>query len=373
MTEDEYKDREKLHFKAFIRASNSAAEWKDAHEALLEVRQQDIAALTARAVRAETAYRDLTNQYLALRQPPADGPKAWLCHCDDPFLHPDERTRYFGNAVSAEIYAADGDWTITPLYAHPVVQPSADVEGWAGEEVTTALEMSVGIIQDMVRRHPDVLQDLDASAFILNILNPALVTSRRTERHILSLQQIIERRTVEPPADVNGIAEIKRWQAIEHFAWHLLDDSEQRGEEVAFDIDDNYRTLSNLLTEEHPHFFVTDRIAELGALLPPPADVAHSDHPSRHYDRTCPACNEPDVVGLIERLQHGRPGNYIELQAADALAAKAVELAEYKMVARRLQEECEREVAKNFAQATRIAELEACRDAERYRRRVRES
>mgnify|MGYP001558303424 CR=1 FL=1 len=76
MTEDEYKAREKLHFKAFLRASNSAAEWRDAHEALLEVRQQDIAALTARAERAETAEGELRaamNRIRALTEQAVDG------------------------------------------------------------------------------------------------------------------------------------------------------------------------------------------------------------------------------------------------------------------------------------------------------------
>ena len=63
MTEDDYKARLRRHFTAFVRASNSAAEWKAAHEALLEVRQQDIKALVTRAEKAE---RELAQAKLEL-------------------------------------------------------------------------------------------------------------------------------------------------------------------------------------------------------------------------------------------------------------------------------------------------------------------
>ena len=42
---------------------------------------------------------------------------------------------------------------------------------------------------------------------------------------------------------------------------------------------------------------------------PPLPEPAHSDHPMRHYDRTCPACNEgatpssEEVREMVERLR----------------------------------------------------------------------
>jgi len=48
-------------------------------------------------------------------------------------------------------------------------------------------------------------------------------------------------------------AEVARLRAIEHAAWHLLDDSEERVTENEIVITrENYEALSALLPEDHP-------------------------------------------------------------------------------------------------------------------------
>lgn len=54
------------------------------------------------------------------------------------------------------------------------------------------------------------------------------------------------------PTPPQGSGEIARLQEIEHRAWHLLDDSEQRGEEIVLTRGEDYDELCKLLPEEHP-------------------------------------------------------------------------------------------------------------------------
>jgi hypothetical protein len=48
------------------------------------------------------------------------------------------------------------------------------------------------------------------------------------------------------------LAEIKRLREIEHAAWHLLDDSEDRDTEAVIPKNHHYRRLHRLLPEDHP-------------------------------------------------------------------------------------------------------------------------
>ena len=48
-------------------------------------------------------------------------------------------------------------------------------------------------------------------------------------------------------------AELVRLREIEHRVWHLLDDSEQRDDEIVCMRGDDYEELCKLLPEDHPH------------------------------------------------------------------------------------------------------------------------
>ena len=65
-------------------------------------------------------------------------------------------------------------------------------------EPADALEMAREFLREIVQRQPEVLKNHDVEAFILNVLNPALVASRKVHRHILSMQRIVDREAAAP-------------------------------------------------------------------------------------------------------------------------------------------------------------------------------
>lgn len=60
--------------------------------------------------------------------------------------------------------------------------------------------------------------------------------------------------TTESPlaAAQEALRELPRLQEIEHRTWHLLDDSEQRTDEIILSRGEDYDVLCELLPEEHP-------------------------------------------------------------------------------------------------------------------------
>ncbi len=69
-------------------------------------------------------------------------------------------------------------------------------------EVCDALELSVLFLRGIVKTHPDVLQDHDVEAFIMNVLNPAKVAARKWHNQLRATERILERHemTLNAPA-----------------------------------------------------------------------------------------------------------------------------------------------------------------------------
>lgn len=81
-------------------------------------------------------------------------------------------------------------------------------------------------------------------------LNEKMLTDARDE--IARLRTPSEKR--EPNPGLEAMAkELARLRAVEHAAWHLMDDSEERVSEGVIVVSrENYEALSALLPEDHP-------------------------------------------------------------------------------------------------------------------------
>ena len=65
-------------------------------------------------------------------------------------------------------------------------------------EPADAIEMARVFLREIVQRQPEVLKNHDVEAFVMNVLNPALVSARKFHRHIQSMQRIVEREAAAP-------------------------------------------------------------------------------------------------------------------------------------------------------------------------------
>ena len=53
--------------------------------------------------------------------------------------------------------------------------------------------------------------------------------------------------------------------------------------------------------------------------------TTHTDHPLRHYDRTCPACNEPAALASLEPVYCIVSSNFCECNKQQLYSAATVE------------------------------------------------
>ena len=88
-------------------------------------------------------------------------------------------------------------------------QPVAQIDTNTPSE---AIESAVEFLREIVQRQPTVLYNHDVEAFILNVLNPALVVARKFHRHIQSMQKVVERS--EPVAQAEPVAVVGTQEPI---------------------------------------------------------------------------------------------------------------------------------------------------------------
>ena len=129
------------------------------------------------------------------------------------------------------------------------------------ERAQTAIRMAIQALLDIEQRAPGIRTFFDSESFIAEQLMPVLVESEKSRRCRkcggCEVRDLPASCDCDAP-DFSGSEtvapeELKRLREIEHHAWHLLDDSEERvaeGEVVVSK--SNYEELSKLLPEDHP-------------------------------------------------------------------------------------------------------------------------